>query len=88
MFNIGSDRAITIRALAELVVRRLGSSSPIVQVPYATVFGEGFEDLRARQPDLSRIRGVIGFEACMPLERTIDDVAAGIQAARRAGDAA
>ncbi len=88
VFNIGSDRSITIRALAELVVRRIGSSSPIVHVPYGTVFGDGFEDLRARQPDLSRIRDAIGFRADTPLERTIDDVAAVIQAARRSGDAA
>lgn len=88
VFNIGSDRSITIRALAELVVRRLGSSSAIVHVPYATAFGDGFEDLRARQPDLTRIRHAIGFQAETSLERTIDDVAAVIQAARRSGDAA
>ena len=88
VFNIGSDRSITIRALAEMVVRRLGSRSAIVHVPYATAFGEGFEDLRARQPDLARIRETIGFRADTPLERTIDDVASVIAAARQAGDAA
>lgn len=88
VFNIGGDRSITIRALAELVVARLGSSSPIVHVPYASAFGEGFEDLRARQPDLGRIRQAIGFEATTPLERTIDDLAAMIRAARRQESAA
>ena len=88
VFNIGGDRSITIRALAEMVVARLGSASPIVHVPYASAFGEGFEDLRARQPDLSRIREAIGFEATTPLERTIDDLATVIRAARRQEHAA
>lgn len=88
VFNLGSDRSITIRALAELVVSRLGSGSPIVHVPYATAFGEGFEDLRARQPDLSRVRAEIGFEARIPIERTIDDLASVIRSARRQEHAA
>jgi len=88
VFNIGSDRSVTIRALAELVVSRLGTSSPVVHVPYSSAFGEGFEDLRARQPDLTRIRDVIGFDAAIPLERTIDDLAAGLRHARRQEHAA
>lgn len=88
VFNIGADRSITIQALAELVVARLGSASPIVHVPYASAFGEGFEDLRARQPDLGRIRQAIGFESRIPLERTIDDLAALMRASARRESAA
>lgn len=88
VFNIGADRSITIRALAELVVARVGSASPIVHVPYASAFGEGFEDLRARQPDLARIRQAIGFQALVPLERTIDDMVALMRASGRRESAA
>ena len=88
VFNIGGDRSITMRALAELVVAQLRSASPIVHVPYASAFGEGFEDLRARQPDLARIRAAIGFESGIPLERTIDDLAAVIRSTRRQENAA
>lgn len=79
IFNIGSDRPITILELAELVVRTLGSSSRIRRIPYAEAFGpaaQGFEDLRRRRPDLARIRAAINFEPSIPLEQTIRDVAA------------
>lgn len=74
VFNIGSDRTIGIRALAELVIRRTSSGSVISHQSYETAFGAGFEDLRAREPDLTRIRSLIGFEATIPLEQTIDDI--------------
>ncbi|MFO0873112.1 MAG: GDP-mannose 4,6-dehydratase [Phycisphaerales bacterium] len=76
VFNLGNDRAIDIRGLAELTRRTLGSASPIVLVPYDQAFGPGFDDLRRRQPDLGRIRGAIGFEPRIPLEQTIRDIAA------------
>lgn len=87
-FNVGSDEPITIRALAERVVRQLGSKSALVQLPYETAFGPGFEDLRARQPDLSRIREAIGFRTTIPLDRTITDLAASITAGVMREDAA
>ncbi len=75
IFNVGSDRPITILALAELVVRTLGSSSRIRTIPYGEAFPVGFEDLRQRQPDLSRLRSLVRFEPEIPLERTIADIA-------------
>jgi UDP-glucose 4-epimerase len=76
VFNIGSDRLMTIEDLAELVKRVLGSESEIVRVPYDQAFGPGFEDMRTRQPDLTRIRATIGFEPLITLEQTIRDIAA------------
>lgn len=75
VFNIGRDQPITIQALAELVKETLASESPIVHIPYDRAFGKGFDDLRTRQPDLSRIRSAIGFEPSIPLEQTIADLA-------------
>ncbi len=74
--NVGSDRPIEIRALAELVRDTLGSRSPIVEVPYERAFGPGFDDLRHRQPDLGRLREATGFVAETPLRKTIRDLAA------------
>ncbi len=76
VFNLGSDVPIEIAALARLVRDTLDSSSPIVNVPYEKAFGSGFDDLRHRQPDLTRIRQVIEFRPRVPLEQTIRDVAA------------
>lgn len=75
VFNIGSDLPISINDLAELVRRTLGSASKIVHVPYDEAFGEGFDDLRDRRPDLKRISEAIGFQPRIPLVETIRDLA-------------
>jgi UDP-glucose 4-epimerase len=79
VFNVGSDRAITIHDLAELVIKTLNSSAPIRTIPYSEAFPAGFEDLRQRQPDLSRLRSAVAFQPRCTLERTIEDVARFIQ---------
>lgn len=76
VFNLGNDRSIEIGELALLVRDTLGSDSPIEYVPYDRAFGPGFDDLRRREPDLSRVRAAIGFEPRIPLEQTIRDIAA------------
>jgi UDP-glucose 4-epimerase len=88
VFNVGSDRPITIAALADLVTRTLGSRSPKRFLPYAEAFGPGFEDLRQRQPDLSRLRSAVAFEPRRPLEQTIRDVADALRTAPAGAGAA
>jgi UDP-glucose 4-epimerase len=73
--NLGNDQPIQIRALAELVRDTLGSRSPLTFVPYTQAFGERFDDLRDRRPDLTRVRQAIGFEPHIPLAKTIRDLA-------------
>lgn len=75
IFNVGSDRPITIGELADLVIRTLGSRSLKRVVPYSEAYPAGFEDLKQRRPDLRRVRGMIGFEPRRPLEETIRDLA-------------
>jgi UDP-glucose 4-epimerase len=75
VFNVGSDRSISIKALAELVIATLGSSSGVQLVPYERAYGPGFEDLRKREPDLARVRSAIGFAPRIALEQTIRDIA-------------
>lgn len=88
VFNVGSDEPITIRALAERVVRQLKSGSALVHLPYETAYGPGFEDLRARQPDLTRIRRAIGFAPRIGLDQTIADLAQAIRMGAAHGEAA
>jgi UDP-glucose 4-epimerase len=88
VYNLGSDRDITIMELAEAVVRTLGSPSPIQTVPYSDAYPSGFEDLRQRRPDLARVKAAVGFEPAIPLEQTIADVARAMRAEHaRAGGA-
>lgn len=81
VFNVGSDRAVSIAELAALVRRVTGSSSTIRQVAYEEAYREGFEDPAVRQPDLSRLRAVVPFEPRFTLEQTIRDVAAWMRGA-------
>ncbi|GMV24209.1 MAG: epimerase [Phycisphaerae bacterium] len=76
IFNVGSDQPISIRALADLVIATVGSRSSVRLVPYTEVYGSGFEDLKQRRPDLSRIRGAVGFCPAIPLDQTIRAIAA------------
>ncbi len=81
VFNVGSDRSISIQELANLVIKVTASSSRVRAIPYADAFASGFEDLRQRKPDLTRIQRVIGFSPTIPLERTIEDVARSLKSA-------
>jgi len=82
VFNVGSDRPISMNALAALVIKTLCSRSGVVHIPYDRAYSAGFEDLRRREPDLNRIRGAIGFQPRVPLEQTIRDLAAWIGESR------
>ncbi len=75
VFNLGSTEEISIRELAELVKRRLGSSSDIVSIPYEEAYRAGFEDMRRRVPDTRKAFALVGFEARTPLSEIIDRVA-------------
>ena len=75
VFNLGSASPISIIDLATFVKERLSSSSEIVLVPYAEGLRGGLDDLRAREPDLSRIESAINFKSSIDLGTTVDDLA-------------
>ena len=72
--NIGSDREVSIMALAELVKRMTGSASPIQIIPYDQAYGEGFDDMRRRVPCLEKAARLIGYKPTRTLEQIVADV--------------
>lgn len=74
VFNVGSATETTVRELAELVRRRAGSRSPIVQVPFGAVFPSGFLDPPRRLPCLQRLRQAIGWVPNASIERIVDEL--------------
>ncbi len=74
IFNVGNDREITIRGLAELIRTMTGSRSEIVSVPYDAAYEAGFEDMQRRVPDLTRIKRLIGYQPRVPLEQIVESV--------------
>jgi nucleoside-diphosphate-sugar epimerase len=69
-FNIGSAEEISIGDLARRVIERTGSHSTVELVPYGQAYGRGFEDMRRRVPDTSRIFAQTGWRP----RRTLDDI--------------
>ena len=74
VFNIGSNEEVTIAELAEEVKVLADSRSEIVMVPYEAAYGEGFEDMPRRVPDISKIGALIGFRPEKTLEEIIESV--------------
>jgi UDP-glucose 4-epimerase len=77
VWNVGNDRdEVTILDLAKRVVRHTGSRSAIELVPYDRAYEEGFEDMHRRIPDLTKIRGLTGYEPKVHLDEILDRVIA------------
>ena len=74
VFNVGSSEEITIRSLAERVKELSGSPSPIRTVPYDEAYEEGFEDMRRRVPDLSKIGALLGWRPTHDLDAILRSV--------------
>jgi UDP-glucose 4-epimerase len=71
VFNVGNGAEISIRDLAAKVKAMTGSRSPIELVPYNEVFGDSFEDMARRVPDITKIRTLVGYEPQVHLEEII-----------------
>ena len=76
VFNLGSDEAVSIRELAERVVRLVDPNLAIEHLPYARAYAPGFEDIRARVPDLTRIRTAIDYKPRYRLDDILREVIA------------
>ncbi|MHC4606206.1 MAG: NAD-dependent epimerase/dehydratase family protein, partial [Planctomycetota bacterium] len=80
VFNIGNDEEISIRDLAELVRKKVNPSAKIEYVPYEKAYEEGFEDMRRRMPDLSKIRSFIEYRPTLGIEEIVERVAEDVRA--------
>lgn len=75
VFNIGNPgNKITINALAKRIRSSCRSGSRIIKVPYEKAFKEGFEDMRHREPDISKLKALTGFRPKISMDEMIDDM--------------
>ena len=79
LINIGNDFEISINGLAEKVISELGSNSKIVYIPYAKAYGNGFEDMERRVPNIKLIKRLVDWEPQRNLSTMIADIAAEMQ---------
>ena len=76
VFNIGNYQDISILELAQLVKKMTGSGSEIKIIPYEKAYRAGFEDMRQRLPDISKIKALTGYEPTLALEEILKIVIA------------
>ncbi|MCF7810545.1 GDP-mannose 4,6-dehydratase [bacterium] len=74
VFNIGGQEEVTINELAKRIIRITGSASTTRHVPYDEIFKNGFEDMRRRAPDISKIRKLTGWKPKVSLDGLIEKV--------------
>lgn len=72
--NVGSDEEVSIAELARKVSEMTGGRSDIRFVSYEEAYGEGFDDMRRRVPDLSRASRLVGYAPQRNLEDILRDV--------------
>lgn len=71
LFNIGSMEEVTILELARKVIDLSGSGSQITFIPYEEAYGPGFEDMRRRVPDTSKIYETIAWAPRLSLDDSL-----------------
>ncbi|HTG43022.1 MAG TPA: NAD-dependent epimerase/dehydratase family protein, partial [Verrucomicrobiae bacterium] len=74
--NVGGAEEITLRALADLVIKTLGSKSRVKFVSYERAYGPAFEDMPRRKPVLTKLRRLTALKTAMPVEEMIKRIAA------------
>jgi UDP-glucose 4-epimerase len=75
VYNVGGAGEVTIKQLAEEVLSATGSKSEITYTPYSDAYPVGFEDIQRRVPDISKVKGAIGWEPTKDLKQIIGDIA-------------
>ncbi len=61
VFNIGGTEEVSMLELAKLVVKALGSKSPIELIPYDQAYAPGFDDMRRRKPRVEKLEQFVKF---------------------------
>ena len=80
VINLGNDQEVSIMGLADRAITLTGSSSEVKFIPYEEAYGEGFEDMRRRVPNLGKAKRLVGYQPTRTLDDIINDVAAEFRA--------
>ena len=81
VFNLGSDNEITIHDLARTVLSIVDGKEELVPpddpriqfIPYEQAYTKGFEDMRRRLPDSTRIKSLTGWFPKYDLKKILED---------------
>jgi UDP-glucose 4-epimerase len=84
VFNVGSTAEVSIMELARTVLTLVNGDyrdeysavvgaegQHMIFIPYEKAYEPGFEDMRRRVPDISKIKAMTGWEPTVPLDETL-----------------
>ena len=74
VINIGNDFEISINSLARRIIDETGSKSEMVHVPYEEAYGDGFEDMERRVPNIDLINQLVGWKPKRDLSTMVSDI--------------
>ena len=74
VFNLGGGEEVSIKELAERVIKLAGSQSSLEFLPYDVAYEAGFEDMERRVPNTERARQLVGFEPSTSLNDIVRSV--------------
>ena len=75
VINIGNNFEISINDLAKKIIAQTNSTSEIVYVAYEEAYGDSYEDMERRVPNIDLIRSLVGWEPKRDLTTIIADLA-------------
>ena len=87
VINIGNNFEISINDLARKVISETNSKSEIIYIPYTEAYGDGFEDMERRVPNIELIRHLVGWEPMRDLTRIISDISTEMKKDLKGGNA-
>jgi len=82
VFNVGAQEEISILQLAGRILDRTGNRSVVDLIPYDKAYEVGFEDMRRRVPDISKVSDLTGWVPTRTLDDILDETIAEAEAER------
>jgi len=74
VFNIGQTEEISIKNLAELIIKKTNSNSQIIYKSHEEVFGKAFEDPNRRTPGIDKIIEFTGMKPTENIEYMVENI--------------
>ncbi len=78
--NVGGIEEVSMKELAEAIIRKTSSSSTVKLIPYDQVYTSDFEDMPRRVPCTEKLKSLIGFAPKQNLDSILDDIISNFKA--------
>ena len=76
VFNVGSQEEVSINELAHRILAKTPHVGGIQRIPYEQAYDRGFEDMRRRVPDTTKLRRLTGWDPVRRIDDILDETIA------------